>query len=207
MVAGPATHWPRHGAGGGDRRLRRADRDDDARRAGRLRRPLGHRPQLRHQARRPGRVRPLHDCDRAHRARRVQLRARPSRRRGLAGLDLGRDGDADAPAGRRHVWRRRASAAHPRAGHPGQRLGGRVLRRDPGAPSRRRLRAHRASRDRQGRTLHAAHGVCRSDSSPPARRGDASPIFRADSASSFHLPGWRRRSRCSASPASARQNS
>ncbi len=38
--------------------------------------------------------------------------------------------------------------------------------------TRRRLRAHRASRDRQGRTLHAAYGVCRSNSSPPARRGE-----------------------------------
>ena len=39
---GPAAHRPRHGARRVDRRLRRADRDDDARRAGRLRGALDH---------------------------------------------------------------------------------------------------------------------------------------------------------------------
>ena len=179
-VSAPAWCWRQRSS------ARRADRDDDARRAGRLRRPLGHRPQLRHQARRPGRVRPLHDCDRAHRARRVQPRARPSRRRGLAGLDLGRDGDVDAPAGRRHVWWRRAGAAHPRAGDPGQRLGGCVLCRDAGAPPRRWLRTHRASRDRQGRALHAAHRLRRRDSSPPARRGHCG---RSSERIQFPIPG------------------
>ena len=132
---------------------------------------MDHRPQLRDQARRAGRVRPLHDCDGAHGARRIQPRARAARRCQLARVGVGADGYVDAAAGRRDVRRRRAGTASARAVDPNQRLGGDLLRDHAGAPSRRRLRANRALRDRQGRTLHRVDGVRRGDpASPPGRR-------------------------------------
>ena len=120
---GARTHRPGDGAGGLDRRLRRAHRHDDAWRAGRVCGAVDHRPQLRDQAGRAGRVRPLHDRDGTHRARGVQPRARTTRRRELAGVGVGADGHADAAAGRRHVRRRRAGPASPRAGDFSQRAG------------------------------------------------------------------------------------
>ena len=57
----------------------------------------------------------------------------------------------------------------PDAVRPGERLGGRLLPDHAGAPPRRRLRAHRAVRDRQGRVVHGADGVRRGHPAAPAR--------------------------------------
>ena len=64
-------------------------------------------------------------------------------------------------------------------------VGRRLLRHHAGAAARRRLRAHRTVRHRQGRPVHGADGLRGRDSAAPARRGQLADL---QSGFSFQLP-------------------
>ena len=73
--------------------------------------------------------------------------------------------------------------------------------------ARRRLRAHRAVRDGEGRAVHAADGVRGRGAAPPARRRDDGRSRVGPQASRCLLPVSSPRSPSSGSPASARPSS
>ena len=113
---GAAPHRPGHRAGLVDRRLRRADRDDDARRAGGLRGAVDH---PRRAARSSRSSRPSSGATRSSPARPglEGFNRVPGPRAGVSWLvwAWAVDGVADAAAGRRDVRRRRPGAAPARA--------------------------------------------------------------------------------------------
>ena len=154
-----------------------------------FRRPLDHPRQLRDQARGAGRVRALHDRDRRYGARGLQSRAGSPRGRRLACLGVGDHRHAVAAADRRDVRRRLAGAEPPRPRDLRQRVGRHLLRDHPGAAARRRVRANRAARDREGRTLHAADRLRGRDPAPSSgRRGGPRSRGRHEPAASRRGP-------------------
>ena len=131
---------------------------------------MDHPPELRHQARGPGRARALHDRYRPHRPRGVQPHAGTAPRCELAGLGVGDHRSPHDAAGRRHVRGRGAGASPPRAGGVDQRLGGDLPGDHHHGPGRRRIHADREAGAGEGGLLFTAHRVRRRRAGAPSRR-------------------------------------